>query len=133
VGVVGPRRVVVRRAILLVALLILAGGMIVAGPTGSMSGKELLNKLNSKEKCDNESAMGYVAGVYGVYKAHPAREGGEASVAAGVSVDNDEMKGVADVAKKYLESNPERLGLSASKLLVEAFEKAFPKKEEEPK
>ena len=113
--------------LLAVAVLVL-GVTAVAVEASEVTGKVLLAQMNSKKRSDNDSAMGYITGVFGVYKMKPAGEGQEATGSGGYVVDEEEMKTVAKVAKEFLEGHPDRLTEPANKLLTEAFEKAFPKK-----
>lgn len=117
-----------KRTLLFGAALLALCVWIPAAQTSEMTGKDLLEKMKSKEQCDDGYVRGYVMGVYGVYRAVPAPgEKGPEKVAGFSFTDEDEKK-VLKIVKDYLESVPERLDQPASKLLEEAFEKAFPKK-----
>lgn len=92
-------------------LLVLSCAAIDAGEPAAMNGKELLDKLSSDLKCDNESALGYIMGVYGVHMKQSMLPDMSAQVK------------IAEIVKKALEADKERLNLSANKLLVEIFDK----------
>jgi hypothetical protein len=97
---------------LLAVILFLVFGIAYALEAKPLSGKGLLEKINSSEKYDKDYALGYITGVYCAYM--------ETSVP-----DDQTMKKVVKVVKKYFKKNRERLNQSAVELLKEAFDKSF--------
>lgn len=97
---------------LLAVILSLVFGIAYTEEVKSLGGKELLDKINSNEKYDRDYALGYITGVYCVYM--------ETSVP-----DDQTMKKVFKVVKKYLRKNRGKLNQPAVALLKEVFDKAF--------
>jgi hypothetical protein len=102
----------IKRPFMLAVILFFVFGIAYAVEAKFLSGKELLEKINSSEKYDRDYALGYITGVYCACM--------ETSVP-----DDQTMKKVVKVVKKYLRKNREKLNQSAVKLLKEAFDKAF--------
>ena len=93
------------------AVLLIIFGMSYSEEMMPLSGKELLDKINSDKKEDKDYALGYITGVYCVYK--------------DISVPDDRtMKKVVKVVKKYLKKNPDKLNRPAAELIKEIFVKA---------
>ena len=101
-----------KRPFLLAVILFVVFGITYSVEAKALSGKELLDKINSSEKYDKDYALGYITGVYCVYM--------ETSIP-----DEQNMKRIIKVVKKYFKKNRERLNQPAVKLLKEAFDKAF--------
>ena len=97
---------------MLAVILFFVFGIVYAVEAKFLSGKELLEKINSSEKYDRDYALGYITGVYCAYM--------ETSVP-----DDQTMKKVVKVVKKYLRKNREKLNRPAVELLKEAFDKSF--------
>ena len=95
-------------------LLILA--MPVSANAGFQSGNALLKDINTKSGPDYMFAMGYVAGVFDAL----------ADVSHCVTADGVTQGQAVLIAKKYLESHPEELHMTADILLSRAFKAAFP-------
>ena len=79
-----------------------------------ITGKVLLDKMNSQKAGDNRWALGYVTGVFCI------------SRKIDLIPDDATMKKVQNVAKKYLKANPNKLNQPANQLLEEAWKKKFP-------
>ncbi len=104
-----------KKIVLFAALFCFIYGISCAEEGKSLSGKELLEKISSKNKEDKDYALGYITGVL--------------CVSRKTSIPDDRiMKKVVKAVKKYLKSHPDRLGQPAVKLLKEAFDKEFPVK-----
>jgi hypothetical protein len=111
-----------------VSFLIVLAAMILFTPLDSSAynGNELVQKMREFEKqergdpsADYASSgfyMGYVVGVY------------EAMRAFFVAPENVTVAQVCSIVGKYLKENPEKWTLPASVLVMEALQKAFPKK-----
>jgi len=106
----------IRRLFLLTIILLFILGISYTEEVKSLNGKELLDKINSNEKYDRDYALGYITGVYCAYME--------------ISVPDDQtMKKVIKVVKKYLKKNREKLNRPAVELLKEAFDRSLsPKK-----
>jgi len=102
----------IRRPFLLAFMLFLVFGIAYTAEAKALSGKELLEKINSSEKYDRDYALGYITGVYCAYM--------ETSVP-----DEQSMKRIIKVVKKYFKKNRERLNRPAVELLKEAFDKSL--------
>jgi hypothetical protein len=99
-------------ALLMVSGVATRAGQPVAGDQQVVtSGQDLLDKLSSDSECDNDSALGYIMGVYG---AHTKQ---------GALPDTPTQKKIAEIVKKTLEADKDRLNGPANKLLVEIFDK----------
>lgn len=104
--------VIIQRPFMLAFTLFLVFGITYAVEAKFLSGKELLEKINSSEKYDRDYALGYITGVYCAYMK--------------TSVPDDQtIKKVVKVVKKYLRKNREKLNQSAVELLKEAFDKSL--------
>ena len=111
-----------------VSFLIVLVAMVLFTPLDSSAynGNELVQKMREFEKqergdpsADYGSSgfyMGYVAGVY------------EAMRAFFVAPENVTVAQVCSIVGKYLKENPEKWTLPASVLVMEALQKALPKK-----
>ena len=93
------------------AVLLIVFGMTYSEEMRPLSGKELLDKISSNKKEDNNYALGYITGVYCVYM--------DTSVP-----DVRTMKKVVKVVKKHLKKNSARLDRPAAELIKEIFSKA---------
>ncbi len=101
-----------KKIVLCAALFWFIYGISCAEEGKPLSGKELLEKISSKNK---EYALGYITGVL--------------CASRKISIPDDRtMKKVVKAVKKYLKSHPDRLDQPAVKLLKEAFDKEFPVK-----
>jgi len=79
--------------------------------SNDITGKELLNKINSRNQADNTWALGYIAGVYCVH--------------ANINVpDLATQEKYTAVVKKYLKKNKSKLNRSAGDLIIEALERS---------
>ena len=98
--------------LLLVSSILNAGNaQITAVPSKSndITGRELLNKINSREQVDNAWALGYIAGIYCVH--------------ADINLpDLATQEKYRAVVKKYLEKNKSKLNGPAGDLIIEALE-----------
>ena len=104
-----------KNALLLLTALFFLSGIILAEEQKGFSGDELLKKINSSNEADNSYALGYITGVFCVY--------------TGTSIpDNQTMKEVVRIVKKYMEKSPKKLNQPAVKLLRQVFEKKYPLK-----
>lgn len=113
-----------KKAILFIGLLFFVFCIVSADfETGNTLLMKLEKKLENKDYYfDYAFAFGYIIGVF------------DACVDIYFSTPGGIIKGqVHDIAIKFLKENPERRHEMASILLLEAFEKAFPKKEGEEK
>jgi hypothetical protein len=114
-----------------VSFLIVLAAMVLFTPLDSSAqyfynGNELVQKMRESEKQERDDPstdyfssgfyMGYVAGVY------------EAMRAFFVAPENVTVAQVCSIVGKYLKENPEKWTLPASVLVMEALQKAFPKK-----
>lgn len=106
---------IMKRFFRLAVILFLVLGITYTEEVKSLSGKDLLDKINSNEKYDRDYALGYITGVYCVHM--------ETSVP-----DDQTMKRIIKVVKKYLKKNREKLNRPAVALLKEAFDKSLPAK-----
>ena len=81
-----------------------------------LSGNELYSLLTSRDTIDNVFAMGYVSGVFdnNLGSMHCATGGG-------VSIGQ-----VSDIAKNYLERNPEIRNISADLLVIASLARVWP-------
>ena len=83
----------------------------VPNKSNDITGRELLNKINSREQADNTWALGYIAGIYCVH--------------ANINVpDLAIQEKYRAVVKKYLEKNKSKLNQSAGDLVIEALERS---------
>jgi hypothetical protein len=86
------------------------------GQKKELTGKFLLDKINSKDKVDYVYASGFVSHAYTSTVGEPP----PSNLA--------ELEKVMKIVKEYLEMHPSRLDESASTLVREAIGKAFPPK-----
>ena len=105
-----------KRALIAATVLLLVSGIIFAQQRKDLNvtGKALLDKMNSSSVGDKEYVRGYIVGVFC------------ASRSLDVIPDDLTMKKIEEVAKKYLEENPKKLSRPANELLKEAWAKPFP-------
>jgi len=105
-----------KKALLFAVTVFLFSGVLCAQQKKDLeiTGKVLLDKMNSSNAGDNRWALGYVTGVFCI------------SRKIDLVPDDVTMKKVRDVAKKYLKANPKKLNQPANDLLEEAWKKKFP-------
>jgi hypothetical protein len=105
-----------KKVLLLTTVVVLIAGFISAQQKKDidLTGKTLLDKMNSTNVGDNQWALGYVTGVFC------------ASRKIDLVPDDVTMKKVQDRARKYLAANPKKLSQPANELLKEAWKNEFP-------
>jgi hypothetical protein len=115
-GTQNQKRSIMKTKLLIGAILLCFCGLTLSAQQAELSGKALLDKMNSKARADQDYVEGYVQAIYAVYS-HKS-----------VLADEKEIKPIIAAAKKYLERNPDKLNQPASDLLKEVFARVSPPK-----
>jgi hypothetical protein len=107
-----------KKLVVFAVVMFLVTGFVLAQKTNDslVTGKMLLDKMNSINAGDKDYVRGYITGVYCTFR-------NMSSIP-----DDSTIKKVEDIAKKYLKKSPKMLNRPAGELLIEAWNQALPLK-----
>jgi hypothetical protein len=109
-------RTAMKKLVVFGVVMFLVSGFVLAQQTKDfdITGKMLLDKMNSSNASDKDYVRGYITGVY------------SASRNLSSIPDDSTVKKAEKIAKKYLKKNPKMLNHPAGELLIEAWNQALP-------